>query len=147
MFRLSGVLMICFAVVLGVMLFHTSQSVQEAEKKLAIIGQNSSGEEEALRALSTEWDYLNRPQRLESLALKNLDLDKDITTQNNLIEDVADIPKAVVPVIPKVKPKFLNHVSTKKPEKKQENLKPSTIQKTEQEKFELLLKNVQGEAP
>jgi hypothetical protein len=147
MFRLSGIMMICFAVILGVMLFHTSQSVQKAEKKLALISQNSSGEEEALRALSTEWDYLNRPQRLESLASKNLDLDKDITKQQNLVEGVADIPKPMAPVIPKAKPEFLNHVSTQKIKEQKEKTKAPVIQKTEKEKFERLLKNFQEDAP
>jgi len=58
----------------GVALLHTSQRVQEAEERLAQIDRNIAQEQESLKILKAEWEYLNRPERLERLANEFLDL-------------------------------------------------------------------------
>lgn len=62
-----------FAVVLavtgaGVLLFQTSQGVQQKEAELVSLQQAVEKERKEIRVLRAEWDYLNRPDRLEALA-------------------------------------------------------------------------------
>ena len=54
---------------LGVILLHTSQNVQNAEEKLAALESEVAREEEKIRMLQAEWVHLNRPERLERLAV------------------------------------------------------------------------------
>ena len=67
-FRLSNVALILCVVTLGVLLFRTSQSVQDAEDRLSYVMEEVLEEEESLRMLDIEWAYLNSPERLEKLA-------------------------------------------------------------------------------
>jgi hypothetical protein len=135
------------AVFLGALLFQTSQSVQKAEKKLSEISRNTGNEQESLRVLSAEWDYLNRPERLERLALDNLDLDADITHETKAIEKAEDIPEPMMPVLPPSKPSnLMQYVATKQRNvPKTIPLKSSVIQKRERENFEALLSDVTKE--
>jgi hypothetical protein len=145
MFRLSGLFAIILAVFLGTLLFQTSQSVQKTEKKLSEISYNAHSEQESLRVLSAEWDYLNRPERLERLALDNLDLDADITHETKALETLREIPVPVIPAVPPSKPaNLMQYVSTKRAPKTIP-LKASVIQKNERENFEALLNDVMTE--
>ena len=67
-FRISNVMILLIAATFGVFLFWTSQDVQKKERELAKIKAALAQEQETIRVLSVEWDYLNRPQRLEDLA-------------------------------------------------------------------------------
>ncbi len=58
----------------GAALLHTSQSVQRAEEEMAVINAEIEKERDAIRVLNAEWEYLNRPERLEKLASEFLDL-------------------------------------------------------------------------
>lgn len=58
----------------GALLLHVSQNVQKSEEKLAEIEASIERERETIRVLRAEWDYLNRPERLEKLAHDFLDL-------------------------------------------------------------------------
>lgn len=147
MFRLSGLLAIIIAAFLGALLFQTSQSVQKAEKRLSEISRNTSNEQESLRVLTAEWDYLNRPERLERLAVDNLDLDADITHETKAVEKAGDIPEPMVPVLPPSKPSnFMQYVATKqRTTPKVIPLKSSVIQNRERENFEALLSDVTKE--
>lgn len=55
-------------------LFSTSQKVQQAEDHLAALRADLAQERQSARVLRAEWDYLNRPDRLEALARQYLDL-------------------------------------------------------------------------
>lgn len=68
LFRISTILTLLIAAVFGILLFWTSQDVQKQERELAKAKAALTQEREAIRVLSVEWDYLNRPQRLEELA-------------------------------------------------------------------------------
>lgn len=64
-------------------LFWTSQSVQQAQDRLADVKAGLAQEKQSLRVLRAEWDYLSRPDRLEALARQYLDLSPP--TQEGLI--------------------------------------------------------------
>lgn len=62
------------AAIAGAALLHISQRVQHAEERFAIIQAEIAKEEETTRILSAEWEYLNRPERLEKLSKEFLEL-------------------------------------------------------------------------
>ena len=67
-FRVSTLVAFSLAVASGAGLFVISQRVQRAEHHLAALEKDKAGEEDSIRVLRAEWDYLNRPDRLEALA-------------------------------------------------------------------------------
>lgn len=72
--RMRTLTVLGLAGLMGAALFYTSQSVQEAEEKLAVLKSDYAQEMESIRLLNTEWAFLNNPQRLETLSKKYLDL-------------------------------------------------------------------------
>ena len=142
LFRISNILLLCSAACLGGLLFRTSQSVQVAEDKLAGLNMSVRQEQESIRVLDAEWDYLNRPQRLEALAKKYLSVSSP--ESNQFVEDAAAIPEPVAPVIPPAKPAiFAQPVAV--PAKPSPNPVPSqTIKASERQNFEDLVKRAGG---
>ncbi len=90
-FRISNILFLSIATCFGILLFWTSQAVQKKEGELAVLKKNLSHEEDTLRVLSVEWDYLNRPQRLEKLAVEQLGM--ELPSSKELVKTVNDIPE------------------------------------------------------
>jgi len=134
MFRLSGILLVLFAVFVGGLLFKTSQSVQRAEQDVAKIERALKKEKESYRILTVEWDYLNRPERLERLTQENLDIDKVGGDKAGFVRSKDTIPEPRVPVLPTVKPKsFLHYAGGKK--LSIEPAKAETIKNAESENF------------
>jgi hypothetical protein len=76
----------------GALLYWTSQSVQQKEAALKKMQASVAQEQETIRVLHAEWDYLNRPDRLEALATKYLGLARPDAAQ--LDADPASLPKA-----------------------------------------------------
>ncbi len=72
--RISAVIAIGAAVLSGVALFLTAQKVQTAETRLQLLQDASASEKQSMRVLHAEWDYLNRPDRLEALARDHLNM-------------------------------------------------------------------------
>ncbi len=99
MFRLSGLFFIVIAIFCGVLLFQTSQSVQSREDELANIEEKNIKEEEEIRVLTTEWDYLNSPQRLENI-ISGVELQSGL----NYIGTPEKIPEPNVLITPQRKP-------------------------------------------
>ena len=141
MFRLSGLICLFMAVICGSLLFWTSQSVQRAETQLSQIKEHNDHEQETLRVLSAEWDYLNRPERLEKLTVHNLDMDEAHAKSDAFVQSGEDIPQPVVPVLPPVKPDLYREVSSAKPIKKQKEESP-VIQNSDRQDFEKLINSV-----
>ncbi len=143
MFRLSGLLSLCVAIACGSLLFLTSQSVQKAEQKLSKVSQSNEAEVDTLRVLSAEWDYLNRPERLERLTLGNLEMESKEALGKDFAESVNDIPQPVIPVLPRVKPRYFEYISAGQKQKiPTDTVKPSMIEKSERERFDLLIEGV-----
>lgn len=72
--RLTILLAVVAAIISGTALFRVSQQVQTAENEKARLAAAVSSEREAIRVLNAEWDYLNRPDRLEDLAVEHLNM-------------------------------------------------------------------------
>lgn len=100
--RLSTLVCLSVAVVSGTLLFWTSQRVQTSEAELRQIKSALAREKKTIRVLSAEWDYLNRPERLEELAQDYLRMVPP--TAQQLSATTTDLPKAGIPVIPGRKP-------------------------------------------
>ena len=103
--KLSSVTALLLALLAGGALFWVSQQVQQTEREQRQLQRIVSQEEEAIRVLNAEWDYLNRPDRLERMA--NAYLDMAPTRPDDVLQAVSSIPEPVrVPLPPKDRPVF-----------------------------------------
>lgn len=100
-FRISNILSFTLATLFGVLLFWTSQAVQRKEDTLKDLKKELTTQKEASRVLGVEWDYLNRPQRLEKLAHEQLGMERP--TSGGIARSIEDVPE---PVIVNVTPDF-----------------------------------------
>lgn len=148
--RISNVLILLVAVVFGVLLFGTSQSVQQKEEELHALKKELNSEKDAIRVLSVEWDYLNRPQRLEELARKELGMKP--AGVKELVTAAQDIPEPVIPAFDAetlMQESITHAVAVEapapvapKPAKKAETVSPSTAEKNS---FEQLIESLDEE--
>lgn len=139
-FRISNLLSLALATFLGVLLFWTSQAVQLKEDDLADVKGKLEHEQETLRVLSVEWDYLNRPQRLEKLATEQLGM--QAPGAKEMVRTVNDIPE---PIVVPNNPEF--HNASLKPAPapqapKKETIAPATAEK---QSFEKLIQDLDAE--
>lgn len=102
--RLSTIVSLIAATGAGFVLFQTSQNVQEAEHQLRIKQASLVKEQEAMRVLEAEWDYLNRPDRIEELARQYLKM--KAPSLDTLVNDSAGVPRTGIPVLPQHKPQM-----------------------------------------
>lgn len=72
--RRSTILWFLIATCLGVALFLVKHEVQRREEQLAQLHRQILSSQEAIHVLEAEWSYLNRPDRLEALVRRHLDL-------------------------------------------------------------------------
>lgn len=77
------------AALVGFGLFHVKYQVQKLEDRLAQINRDIVREQEQIHVLRAEWTYLNRPERIEQLAKKYLDLAAPKASQ---IGSIAQLP-------------------------------------------------------
>ncbi|PJB70592.1 MAG: hypothetical protein CO093_07380 [Alphaproteobacteria bacterium CG_4_9_14_3_um_filter_47_13] len=96
-FSLSTLAIITGAVAAGALLFWTSQTVQQAEDKLSRLQKAVENEKQSIRVLHAEWDYLNRPVRLESLAAEYLDLSP--VSSRSMHWEVESLPDRLPPAL------------------------------------------------
>ncbi len=104
LFRLSVLCAVLLAVAAGGSLFWTSQNVQQMESRLRDLRQATSQEQKTIRVLRAEWDYLNSPQRLESLAAEYMILGASDVARVGVNADI--LPEHIAPVLPRRKPLF-----------------------------------------
>lgn len=141
-FRLSNVFAWSLAALLVSLLFYVSQSVQQAEDRLAVLERDLAFQTETIRVLEVEWDYLNSPGRLEGLAKTYLRMDE--AQVETMMNEVSDIPEIEAPVIPKAKPVYVSA----KPAKKEKPKAPesSVIQNNDRQNFNDLLNTINSGA-
>ena len=84
--------MACFAA-LSMGLYLVKYSVQNIQRDVDSARTALAQEKESLHLLKAEWAYLNRPDRLQRLASKHLDL---VPLNSKHINDVQVLPAAVV---------------------------------------------------
>jgi hypothetical protein len=107
MFRLSGLFFIFISILCAVLLFETSQSVQSLEDDLKVITEKNQKEKDEIRVLATEWDYLNSPQRLESLISGQA-----LQPITNFATGSEKIPEPEKFILPKHKPRLIKYKET-----------------------------------
>lgn len=135
LFRISNLLSLGVAGVMGVLLYLTSQQVQQAESNLAKTRQAVNAENESVRVLSAEWDYLTRPQRIEELARDTLKM---------VPSDTGDTVAPSADVLPEMPAGESIQVSNEPAAKKP----PDTISNAERQNFDSLIDDVNtGDAP
>jgi cell division protein FtsL len=77
------------AALVGFGLFHVKYQVQKLEDRLAKINRDLVHEQDQIHVLRAEWTYLDRPERIEQLAKKYLELGPPKATQ---MGSIAQIP-------------------------------------------------------
>ncbi len=96
--RLSSLTAFLLAVLSGASLFWVSQQVQQVEREQRKLIASIESEEESIRVLRAEWDYLNRPERLEALSVKYLNM-KPVSV-DTLVQSISAIPEPEEPSAP-----------------------------------------------
>lgn len=150
LFRISNILSFSCATLFGVLLFWTSQAVQTKEDTLKELKKELSHQQEASKVLSVEWDYLNRPQRLEKLAREQLGM--ELPDSGGIARSIEDIPE---PVIVHTNPEFFEEgsgyieVSTQSPSVQKPVLEspPETVSPpmAEKQSFDRLIESLDQE--
>jgi cell division protein FtsL len=77
------------AAVVGFGLFHVKYQVQTLEDRLAKLNRAIVREQEQIHVLRAEWTYLDRPERIEQLAKKYLELAPPKASQ---VGSIAQLP-------------------------------------------------------
>lgn len=90
--KLSTIATFVLATALGAALFWVSQQVQMLEREQRGINEQIASEQEGMRVLNAEWDYLNRPDRIEALAAKYLDQMQPVVP-DNLLRNANSVPE------------------------------------------------------
>ena len=146
--KLSSFTALLLALLSGGALFWVSQQVQKGEREQRKLQQVVSQEQEAIRVLDAEWDYLNRPDRLEEMANEYLKMTP--IKADGLVQNVSMIPEPVtIPLPPKGKPVFVSTEAKRKTPAALPAIRPAPpaapITKDEQS-FDQLLDTLQQEA-
>ncbi len=99
MIRPGTIVWLVLVMIVGYAMFQVKYEVMQQEETLAQINKDIADGREQIRVLDAEWSYLTRPDRLQRLATRFLDLAPiaaaQITTLNALPER-PDAPPALV---------------------------------------------------
>lgn len=106
LFRISTLMAFACAAVSGALLFSTAQKVQQADQEMRRMQGLVAQEEQTIRVLRAEWDYLNRPDRLETLVRTNLDLEQ--ARPESVRNDTSELPAPFIPITPARKPAYVS---------------------------------------
>lgn len=87
----------CLSILIGAVLFQTTQRVNDGRQKLAALTHSLQEEEETLRVLQAEWSYLNQPDRLEKLSREYLKLTPMKGQQFSRTDSIALRPAPAAP--------------------------------------------------
>lgn len=97
MTRLSAAVFAMTAAVAALILFAVKQDVRLMEQRLVALHRDILDHQEALHILNSEWSYLNRPDRIATLAERHLGLAPLTGRQIIRIEDLPLRAAAPVP--------------------------------------------------
>lgn len=143
--RLPSLFILSAVLVSGSLLFVISQKVQSTERDIKALEVQIARENETVRVLQAEWAYLNRPDRLESLAA-NTQLEPTAIPQS--LNETIVLQEVIVP-IPVRKPVFnimpqsqIIEASTGE-QNKAENIQPSAQDSDEDTGFQSLIDNLE----
>lgn len=142
LFRISNILSFTIATICGVLLMWTSQAVQDKEDQLSAVKTKLEREEDTMRVLTVEWDYLNRPQRLEELARTQLGMEAPAASE--VVRNVSDIPEPMmIEEEPAIQTVSMEPAKPLPPQvMKSETISPS---KAEKQDFETLIQNLNAD--
>lgn len=87
--RPGTIVWFCIVVAVGYAMFQVKYEVMQQEQTLAGINRQIAGDRDQIRVLEAEWSYLTRPNRLEQLASRFLQLQSMNAAQ---IANIADVP-------------------------------------------------------
>jgi len=142
--KLSALVAIVAAAASGTILFWSSQQVQTAESTLRKLRADVATEKKTIRVLSAEWDYLNRPDRLEELARQYLQMVPP--TAKQMVDSAAhlpDVPVALEEEIPSVIPEAASlNVSSPAPAA---SVPAAALSPTENRSFQTLLNDLEAD--
>ena len=146
--RLTSLTALLLALGTGILLFWVSQQVQQVEREHKQLMVSNLQEEESIRVLRAEWDYLNRPERLEELSTKYLNMAP--ASAETLVQSISAIPE---PEDSTGAPEEAVPVSTAAEKKTQKpavvKLPPPVLdqkEKSQESDFNRVLNDVTGEA-
>ena len=86
MIRIATVFWVFVIAVAAFMLYRVKYEVQSLHTQIAQTTQKLEEERDAMRVVSAEWAYLNRPERLRALAAKHLGLTPATAAQIAVVE-------------------------------------------------------------
>lgn len=86
--KLVTVTALIIAAITSTGLYYLKNEVRLMEGELAALNRTLSQDQEAIRVLHAEWNYLNQPSRLESLSARYLGLAPMESAQAMSIDDV-----------------------------------------------------------
>lgn len=94
-------MLVAFFAVSAVTLYQVSQAVQHKERVLKAKELELTGMQEKQRLLKAEWSYLNRPDRLESLAQDHLNVEQ--VGIEKVTDGLDDVPEPMQPPLPQMR--------------------------------------------
>lgn len=141
--RISSLFHLALAFFFGAVLFWTSQSVQDKERRINEKRNILAQEQETIRVLSTEWDYLNSPLRLEKLAKEGVGMDETADKSGiGIVSEVGAIPEPITAVMPSIKPASLSEITPASGDDDETLKIPSSVDK---ERFNDVLDSFAGQ--
>ncbi len=137
--RVSTLIAFACAVASGTGLFVISQRVQRAEHHLAALQDSKAKEQDSIHVLRAEWDYLNRPDRLEALSRQYLDM------QSPDLSAVTSDPGALTAPLDVVAPARKPASTMSQPAVYRPQVPAAPASAADQNSFQDLIHNLSGE--
>jgi hypothetical protein len=106
MIRPSTIVWLVLVVIVGYAMFQVKYEVMQQEETLAQINKGIADGREQIRVLDAEWSYLARPDRLQHLATRFLDLSPIAAAQITSLSALPERPDAPPALVSNRDPKL-----------------------------------------